>query len=633
MPIALLLQETFQELGRGARTLEPWNQLVTLEARLIGRARSAFLVTWFGTRLPLEGTALRIAIANLDALRQRFQDVRAAAPALSSGPNLLEPLAGLGGTLVGILASPTGLLLIGTAIVPRAGSFLKGLLVALVFILVLGIMPLLAGGVAIAGVPLGALSAIALAQGGNELARNLYNLLEAVAQMLEAFRAFAQQLMGPRSGVRNPLVRQVLEIFDRLAVLLPYVVALAALIFTRIGPLLVPLVVQAQRLLGLAEAVINTIIFMWDDFMRRFTALYEDPPAFMELEIILGALSQTAPPALRSGFDFLQRLVALVGRLVGGRLSPFTVMKTVFALLGSIGPILKNGMRRLFRTLENDFRTIRGAMSQQVEAWFPRLRQAFQDTLASHPLISSLLTLRDELQIIARVFRSAVPASSSIPAAPTVPPPPSTPPMPAPPQTPGALHRMGLLGVPQLPDTAALEAAARGRPPAGLELERRRARATDLDLSDAARHRVEALRQPVNVFAEERQRLVDAQGRTPAQQLEAIRAEELPLRQALVEIVRRVFPPAMARQLPRLQGLFDTLDREVYGITPNPAAPSASPAPAQPLPVQEVPESNRLRPVVHRLHVQAHSDNEPAVRAWTETLQRALQTQVYTVEG
>jgi hypothetical protein len=639
MPIALLLQATFKSLDKGTRLLEHWNQLVEIEILLIGRARSAFLIHWFGRSLPLEGSSLRIAIQNLGALRQRYQDVRSAPPALSSGPNLLEPLAGLGGTLIGILASPTGVLLLGTAIVPRSGSFLKGLLLALAFILGIGIVPLLAGGVAIAGMPLGALSAIAMAQGGNEMARDLYNLLGALAQMLETFRAFAQQLMGPRSGVRNPLVRQVLEIFDRLAVLVPHVIALVALIFTRIGPLLVPLALQAQRLLGLVDAVMAAIHFIWDDFMRRLVALYEDPPAFMELEVYLGALSQTAPPVLQGAFDFLQRLVALVGQLVGGKPSPFTVMKTVFGLLKSIGPILKNGLHRLFKSLGNEFRGVRTAMSNLVDAWLPEARRAFTDELTSHPLIASMLLLRDELQIIQRVLASTAPPAPSA-RAPSSTPSASTPAAPASTTPPSLARRIAgaVLPLPSLPDVAALEAAAGGRPTAGFDIDSLRSRASGLDLetlapslflSDEARQAVDRVRQPLDVFADERRRLVDSQGRSPAQQLEDLRTQELPLRQALVEVVRRLFPPAVSKYLPKLQSLFETLDREIYGV----AVPAASATPAEPLPVQDLPESNRLKPVVHRLHVQAHSDDEPSVRAWTEFLRRALETQTYTVEA
>jgi hypothetical protein len=327
---------------------------------------------------------------------------------------------------------------------------------------------------------------------------------------------------------------------------------------------------------------------------------------------------------------------------VGGRPSPFTVMKTVFGLLMSIGPILKNGLKRLFKTLGDDFNDIRAAISARVEAWIPEVRQAFQDTLTSHPLIASMLLLRDELQIIRRVLASSAPpappttAPTSPPPAPTAPPTAST--------TPPTMARRlaeAVLAGPQLPDVAALEAAAGGLPTAGFDLESLRSRASGLDLeslapslflSDAARQAVDRLRQPLNIFAAERRRLVDAQGRSPAQQLQDLRTQELPLRQALVEIVRRMFPPAVTRYLPQLQSLFEALDREVYRVEA-PAAPPASPAAAQPFPVQELPESNRLQPVVRRLHVQARSNDEPSVRAWTEFLRRALLAQTYSVEA
>src|SRR6266508_4923033 len=94
MPLALLLDRAVAALRRGADRLAPWNQIVALEELLLDRARGAFLVNWFGTRLPLNGSSLRGAIANLDELRVRYQRVRAASAPAAEGINLTEPLAG-----------------------------------------------------------------------------------------------------------------------------------------------------------------------------------------------------------------------------------------------------------------------------------------------------------------------------------------------------------------------------------------------------------------------------------------------------------------------------------------------------------------------------------------------------------
>ena len=104
MPMALLLQKQFKVFNKGARSLTPWIELVRLEGLLIARARSAFLVHWFGSGVPLQGLYLRIAIHNLDELRERYREVTAQVRPRSSGPNLTEPLAGLAGT-IGALSS------------------------------------------------------------------------------------------------------------------------------------------------------------------------------------------------------------------------------------------------------------------------------------------------------------------------------------------------------------------------------------------------------------------------------------------------------------------------------------------------------------------------------------------------
>src|SRR5579871_1402666 len=119
MPFALLLHHTFHVLQKGAKALEPWNQLVVLEQILTDRARSAFLVHWFGPGLPLYGLSLRIAIDNLKELQLRYQAVVAATTPDASGLNLTEPLAGIGGAAVGMLISPTGFLLLWSVLITR----------------------------------------------------------------------------------------------------------------------------------------------------------------------------------------------------------------------------------------------------------------------------------------------------------------------------------------------------------------------------------------------------------------------------------------------------------------------------------------------------------------------------------
>src|SRR5262249_48668206 len=98
MPIALMLQASTRALLSGSARVAVWNELVELGALLVARARSAFLVRWFGTSLPLAGSKLRIAIDNLPALRARYQALEAATRTPEpEGLDIIQPLAGMVG--------------------------------------------------------------------------------------------------------------------------------------------------------------------------------------------------------------------------------------------------------------------------------------------------------------------------------------------------------------------------------------------------------------------------------------------------------------------------------------------------------------------------------------------------------
>ena len=72
---------------------------------------------WFGTPLPVAGLALRVAFVNLADLRSRWLAIGGAGrgPTPATGPNLMEPLLGMGGTLFGCWLWPAYGMLIGAA--------------------------------------------------------------------------------------------------------------------------------------------------------------------------------------------------------------------------------------------------------------------------------------------------------------------------------------------------------------------------------------------------------------------------------------------------------------------------------------------------------------------------------------
>ena len=78
--------------------LADWSRLLSTEELLWRRMRGAFLRKWFGPGLQMEGTGLLISIANLEALRMQFLY---ATDRSGDGLNLMEPLAGMIGSLVG----------------------------------------------------------------------------------------------------------------------------------------------------------------------------------------------------------------------------------------------------------------------------------------------------------------------------------------------------------------------------------------------------------------------------------------------------------------------------------------------------------------------------------------------------
>src|SRR4028119_483231 len=181
MPLALLLQELREKFRRGAKEggfhLNDWDRLVELEALLVARAQSAFLIQWVGSHLPLHGFHVRVASENLDALRARYHQITSSTVQAREGPNLTEPLAGMVGTLFGSLSTPITSLLLYQNIQRYMPTWYTGLAAALNAItygLLGSFIGLLAAPAPIAFLP------AAFTSGDTVL---VYNLLGAVAQM------------------------------------------------------------------------------------------------------------------------------------------------------------------------------------------------------------------------------------------------------------------------------------------------------------------------------------------------------------------------------------------------------------------------------------------------------------------
>ena len=83
MPLAILLADTLSVITTGVRGLMRWQSITEIWILVAARARSAWLVGWFGSRPPIAGVDVLVAFVNHDALRRRWALVTRA----GGGPN------------------------------------------------------------------------------------------------------------------------------------------------------------------------------------------------------------------------------------------------------------------------------------------------------------------------------------------------------------------------------------------------------------------------------------------------------------------------------------------------------------------------------------------------------------------
>jgi hypothetical protein len=393
MPMALLLQNQLKAFKKGANRLTPWIEVVRLESRLIARARNAFLVHWFGSGVPLQSLYLRIAIHNLDELRARYREVTSEVRPRSRGPNLTEPLAGLAGTLVGALLSPSGAIM-ASYLISRFLWQAAGRVVAILGALVAG--PLISAIGATAGIlllPVGLLFGIIGGTFSRGALREGHDLLGSLASLLITVTDFINQLLGPRENIRNPLVRQILELLGRVAVLFTLILAAFAVLVTRVGPLVFPLMLQGLAFINLIDAVIDLLEEILDSFFAPIVGM--GVTCLNPLESaneVIDALKSVFPLVLR-------RMTSMMGEMAG-------------ILLVGVFPALP-----------------------QVASWFLRVARVINRSIIQHWVFRGILAAINQIRII----RSAIPSSPesssggsgfSIPALPLAPPLPTLPELP-----------------------------------------------------------------------------------------------------------------------------------------------------------------------------------------------------------
>jgi len=513
MPIALLLQSTFAVYRKGSTLLDPWLAMVRIEELLIGRARSAFLVHWFGDRLPVRDNRLQVSIANLRALRQRWEAVTRQQPETDRGINLTEPLAGLAGTLVGVILSPAGAILgVHGAIrllvtgVTEAGGLLAGLIagpVATAVGAVVGVLLL----------PLGLALAALFGAAEQSALRELYRMLGAVAAPVAVVAGLLVAHRQPRTAIWF------------LASWLPMLIAMAVLPLMNYGVLpalpsvwVLPYGGLLQQLTALAfRGVIDAVV----DTVR---AILYRPLLGVPVETILkdglGVLVRRGPAGRLGG------LFGALAEALGG------IPSRLGALVGSLLDILRAS-----------------ALGQMpsIIAQATNVLAAAVLALLRHPALRTILGAIGRVQTVLGALPPSPPSAPSPSSGSSLGRLPIGPPVPRPPSLPDTVDIQSFLGPAPSPGLPYGPAQIFPLAPETL----------------AAALRMLGVRMPV--FAGERARLVGELGQVSTAERVMQRAEDLRFRGLLEGVMGQVLPPDIAAGAPALGPGFAGIDRFVYG--------------------------------------------------------------------
>lgn len=593
MPLALLLTHTFGAWRREVWRLSAWNQLVDLEETLLGRARGAFLARWFGTGLPMTNRSLRVAIANIDVLADRYRKLRSQAMRENTDLNLTEPVAGIAGTLVGALLSPTSSMALMAVISEQMPNWITTLAAVLNW-LTAGALGVLVFAV---GVPVAAVAAPFAAIAFRDQLAVFHRFLGGLAGLFVSARRFLEQLLGPRSDVRNPLLRQILDVLDDLAQLVPFVFALAAFVVVEIGPILAPLANQLDALIPLARQVFLIIGKVLADLFERLNELYTGKHSPW-------AILQGIVWTLRHWF---QEVTGEFAKLYG-------IAKPAFEK----APVIDKAKK--------------GPPKMEMRAWVEiqtALEDAFNKALPFIKKLTSESWLVKQIQEIANRLGRIADIFGRLEKHPA----PATEPGWAKKRLTGAIppwpKGLDFPDKPVIPDfigpgeVFAREeyfATQRWKQPSLTSAFQRPAPDSGylFVLNPDDQKKLARLRQsPKDVFAPERAALL--KGQKPEDLLGEAQAIETRLRTNLFAVIDNLLPPSAADEMPRLQGLLWELDDFLYGKKAE-------------FPVRDLPGADRLSLQVQKLRVRAPGGKESVVRSWSKDLKTVLEKQIYRTE-
>lgn len=615
MPI-FLLPEMAATLLKLSSRLADWDRLARIEEQLLRRARSAFLVHWFGTGVPQQNLNLLIHIDNLDELRQRYRIVDQSRERHDSRLNLFAPLAGMIGVVAGLVFNPTGGVLAATAVRTWFDMFSSGgvawITLQVLYRLVVdhAIAPGLfsgAGLLVLVAAPMLLAVGLSAGLGGNPPVVAVHDLLGKIAMLVDAFLGFWRQITGPVDQIRNPLVRTVMRLLHRIAALFIQLAGFVSLVVVRLVPILPWLVAQFRAAMELGRTVVDIA----DQIVTGVVDAVKAP--FLARGGILGIL--------RWVFDHIMQLPTTLMEIITRTMAEaMTTLTSLFATISSrvhtfidgiqpgiIAIFNQSAVGELYARIQTlltlvpqitvAFETIPPPPPEPPEpdrAWYERAWDAVADAgkwvvtegVDAAYLGGILQAVDDTRAAIGRVTLPSTP-SFTMPAIPSL---------------------------PSLPDTAAIDASI-GRP-ADIDLgaardalmEEARARAAEAPMPP------ELLRTPRSAFTRERL-LLNVIGNP------VVSARESQLRDMIYAAVGRVLPPALRMHADKVRALFDQVDEHVYG---GPEAPD----PPTVFPELVLEDSGQLRTRVQLFSIRANGAAAD-LRAFQSMLVDAIRGQEY----
>jgi hypothetical protein len=601
VPLALVLQDalaTFRAIlhkEKGISRFTPFGQLAIIDEKLVERARSAFLVNWFGSGLPYVHLGLVMHIDNIDALRQRYQAVAAQVRKDEAGPNFTEPLAGVAGAAAGTLVSPAGMLSL-LIVQFRRTSTILAILIGMLWGPVIG---LLAFWMSFLGAAVGTI-AFPAAFAGAIYAGQVYDLLGALAVFSGPLVELIKQLTGPRDKVKNPLLRHILEVADRLAAVFALAIGFIAVVVVRIAPALAPLATQIGPLVAMAGQVRDTTLLIFDDVVSQLTALFiaEKSPFQSMIRVFehLGTLASKPIHRLRALFSAIGDVFTkLKTELAAGFSSWKTAWKVDLKAMFKAHPLIRlfDAIKMIASIKWPDPRPAAARPPQPGPGFFGKLWQGIKDSLTQPFRDAWNLTVGATLSDWAK----RIPKSPGFKV----------------PDVDDVTRRAG--GEPVFPlwEPKSWEKLFPDYPTLAPGKKR--------PVAEWATKAVDLASQPPNLFA------------PPPLDLGALAETDHKLRVHFVSVIERVLPPLLRKHLPSMLDVFKLLDDELYASDEERTRRAKHPPKqAKPeFPTLDLDDTKVLFPVVRKLRVVVRGGYEPEVRSFRDKLDAALHGRTYGV--